>query len=148
QDRFMGGELKAMVATNAFGLGIDKPDIRFVIHHHMPGTIEAYYQEFGRSGRDGLPARCTLLYQPGDKALQKFFQAGRYPSADDLVNAHHALKRLAERPEPPTLEEVQAISPVSKTRMKVALVLFKQRGVVREAEGGRLALSQPDLTPD
>jgi ATP-dependent DNA helicase RecQ len=148
QDRFMRGQLKAMVATNAFGLGIDKPDIRFVIHHHLPGTLEAYYQEFGRAGRDGLPARCTLLYEPGDKALQKFFQANRYPGAEDLVNAHHVLKRLAEGPEPPSLPEIQAISPVAKTRMKVALALFEQRGIVRQVGRGRYLLVQPDLTPE
>jgi ATP-dependent DNA helicase RecQ len=147
QDRFMRGDLRAMVATNAFGLGIDKPDIRFVIHHHLPGTIEAYYQEIGRAGRDGRPARGTLLYDPGDQALQKFFQAGRYPDAEDLVNAHHALKRLAAAPEPPTLAEIQAISPVPRTRMKVALTLFQQRGIVRAAGRGRYALLQPDLTP-
>ena len=143
----MRGELRAMVATNAFGMGIDKPDIRFVIHHQIPGTIEAYYQEAGRAGRDGLPARCVLLYDPADAKIQKFFQGGRYPDAEDLVNAHHALKRLASRSEPPTLADVQAISPLGKARLKTAITLFKQRGVVRE-EGGRLVLAEPELTPD
>ncbi len=147
QDRFMRGEVKAMVATNAFGLGIDKPDIRFVIHYNLPGTIEAYYQEIGRAGRDGLPSWATLLFDPADSKLQKFFQGGRYPSGDDLVNAHHALKRLADRPEPPSPAELQAISPLAKTRMKVALALFKGRDIVEETEDGRLKLLQPGLSP-
>ncbi|AGA25833.1 RecQ family ATP-dependent DNA helicase [Singulisphaera acidiphila] len=148
QDRFMRGELKALVATNAFGMGIDKPDIRFVIHHHFPSTIEAYYQEAGRAGRDGSPARCTLLYDRSDKHLHNFFQAGRYPGGEDLINAHHALKRLADAPEPPTFAEIEAISPIRKTRLKQALTHFKQWGIVKKTADDRHILLHQETTSD
>ncbi len=146
QGRFMTGELDWIVATNAFGLGIDKPDIRHVIHHHTPGTIEAYYQEAGRAGRDGQPAQCILLHDPSDKGLHRFFQSNRYPTGEEIVNAHHALKRLAEDPTvPATFDRLRALSPVPKTRLKQAIHLFKTRGVVREVDG-LLELKLPDLT--
>ena len=135
QDRFMAGDVRALVATCAFGLGIDKPDIRFVVHYHLPGTLEAFYQEFGRAGRDGNPATGVLLYDPADQKLQRFFAGGRYPDESDLVNAYHALSRLADSPEPPTLDDVLKISPVPKARLKVCLDLLASRGVVR-ANGG------------
>lgn len=148
QDRFMADEFKALVATNAFGLGIDKPDIRFVLHYHLPGTTEAFYQEFGRAGRDGDRACSSLLYDPEDRKLLRFFQAKSYPNGDDLTNAHHTLKLLHNRPQPPKLAEILAIAPLSAGRMKVCLSLFTARDIVRYEAGGRYRLMRPDLTRD
>jgi len=91
QEAFMAGEHRLMVATNAFGMGIDKPDIRLVLHAQMPASIEAYVQECGRAGRDGEPADCVLLFREGDRALQQFFAGGQVPSREELSAVWHAL---------------------------------------------------------
>ena len=77
QEAFMSGAAKTMVATNAFGMGIDRADIRFVVHYQLPGSLEAYYQEAGRAGRDGEEARCTLLYDHHDRRVQLYFARKR-----------------------------------------------------------------------
>jgi ATP-dependent DNA helicase RecQ len=82
QESFMRGDTKAIVATNAFGMGIDKPDIRFVAHFHIPGSIEAYYQEVGRAGRDRLDADCVMLFNYADTRTQQFFIEGSHPPPD------------------------------------------------------------------
>ena len=84
QEEFMRGDHKVMIATKAFGLGIDKPDIRFVYHFEFPDSLETYYQEAGRAGRDGLPSRAVLLYRLEDKRIQSFFLTGRYPKVAEL----------------------------------------------------------------
>ena len=77
QESFMSGKARTMVATNAFGMGIDRPDIRYVLHYQLPGSLEAYYQEAGRAGRDGKEARCTLLYDHADRRVQLYFARKR-----------------------------------------------------------------------
>jgi ATP-dependent DNA helicase RecQ len=91
QEMFMQNKAKVIVATNAFGLGIDKPDVRFVIHYDMPGTVEAYYQEAGRAGRDGLPSQCLLLYNSRDRVLQEFFIKGDNPSPEMILELYQVL---------------------------------------------------------
>lgn len=84
QDRFMSGELDALVATNAFGMGVDKADVRVVIHADVPRSLEAYYQEAGRAGRDGKAATCHLLFNHQDVRIQEYLIEGNSPSAEVL----------------------------------------------------------------
>ena len=97
QDEFMSGRMQMIVATNAFGMGIDKPDIRFVTHYHLPGSIEAYYQEIGRAGRDGLPSTCVLLFNYADKRTQDYFIEGSYPPPDVIARVYEALVATGQK---------------------------------------------------
>ena len=141
----MDGRVRVMVATNAFGLGIDKPDIRFVLHYQMPGGLDAYYQESGRAGRDGEVRDCMLLFMHADKAVQQFFMAGKYPSREDLASLYVAL--LSERGdgEPWTLERLQEALDRPKAKLQVALRLLRHQHVVRQDKDRKLHLTRAGL---
>lgn len=98
QEIFMRGDVRAIVATNAFGMGIDKADIRFVAHYHVPGSLEAYYQEIGRAGRDSLPARCLLLFSYADTRTHQFFIEGNQPPPELIGAVYRLLSRHATGP--------------------------------------------------
>jgi RecQ family ATP-dependent DNA helicase len=95
QQEFQQGRLHVVVATVAFGMGIDKADVRTIVHTSLPGTLEAYYQEIGRAGRDGLPSRAILLYSYADRRMQEFFFQRDYPPVDELERLY---RRLGEEP--------------------------------------------------
>lgn len=96
QESFMHERVRAIVATNAFGMGIDKPNVRLVVHHSMPGTLEAYYQEAGRAGRDGQAANVFLLHSFPDRFTHEFFLKGAYPEKKEVEKVYNRLKTLAE----------------------------------------------------
>jgi ATP-dependent DNA helicase RecQ len=141
QDRFMADADPIVVATNAFGMGVDRKDLRFVVHWDVPGSVEAYYQEVGRAGRDGGAAWCELLFNYADVRTQRFFLEGATPSTADVLAVRAAIARLcAAGPAEATDEELSAASGQKNDMgVRAALALLERAGFVTRmaASGGR-----------
>ncbi len=140
QNAFMAGDLSVIAATNAFGMGIDRPDVRQVIHYSLPGSLEAYYQEAGRAGRDELPARAVLLYAPQDRALQEWFIENSLFSADELRLLFDVLRPLNEKWV--AAAEISRQTGLPDVKVNVGLAELERAGVVEHLgdEGLRLRL--------
>ena len=137
---FMAEAIRAVVATNAFGLGIDKPNIRFVIHYDLPGSIEAYTQEAGRAGRDGNLSRCILLYRMSDTRVQNYFLTGKYPDIEEVQKVFGTLELFGGQEGGVSLTDLRKISQLPLTKLKVILALLKKSGYIVTGARGKYVL--------
>lgn len=142
QNEFMDGRLKVVAATNAFGMGIDRSDVRMVIHFAVPGTLEAYYQEAGRAGRDGKPARAVLIYSPKDRALHEFFIEQDSPGWDEVSVVYGAIFSSMSSDGWVEYDVLSLKTGLHDVKVKLALAQLEAAGIIERLgdSGNRMLL--------
>lgn len=146
QESFMKGETPVIVATSAFGMGVDKADVRWVFHADISDSLDAYYQEVGRAGRDGKPARALLFYASSDLGVRRFFGGATHLDADDVAQVAEALSRINGALNEEELAQLMSSS-LSAAKIHAALHRLEEMGALKEKNDGTLELLR-QITPD
>ena len=141
QEQYIAGNLRIIVATNALGMGIDKPNIRFIVHADMPGSITAYYQEIGRAGRDGKPAQVVLLFSPEDRRVQDYFIKSAQPLQTDFEKVLSCITPNAAG-EHPNLTKIKSKSGIHPTLVTVILAELREQDFIEKTLSGRKQVYQ------
>jgi ATP-dependent DNA helicase RecQ len=140
QAAFMADELDVVVATTAFGLGVDKPNVRCVLHADVADSLDSYYHEIGRAGRDGEPSTALLLYRPADLGLRRFFASGTRPRAEDLA----AVLEIVHRDGETEMARLRAQTRLPPKRLTALVNLLQAAGALVTGERGQLLPNDVD----
>jgi ATP-dependent DNA helicase RecQ len=142
QEAFMADELDVIVATIAFGMGVDKPNVRFVFHAEPSDSVDAYYQEIGRAGRDGAPARAVLFYRAQDLHVRRFFAGGGKVDFEQVEEVAEAVLAAGEPVEPSELKEETGLS---DSKLSAAVSRLEEAGAVEVLPTGEVAPVDGDV---
>jgi ATP-dependent DNA helicase RecQ len=144
QERFMDGDLDVVAATTAFGMGIDKADVRWVLHSEISESLDSYYQELGRAGRDGEPAEAVLFYRTEDLGLRRFFSGSGHVEVDEIAQVLDAVRSHGEPVEPGDLQEETELS---QTKLATAVSRLEEAGAVEVLPTGEVAAADDARPP-
>ena len=145
QRAFMDDELPVIVATTAFGMGVDKPRVAFVVHYDVPGSLDSYYQQIGRAGRDGTPARAILLYHPPDLGLQRFLVGG---AAVDVAAHERIATLLAQLAEPVDQHELKSQAGYSASRLQTIINHLQEVRAINVRKDGKVRYRKRGPAPE